>query len=210
MVRSKTRRYLSGVAAAVVGVAAFGLSACYEAVPEVTIVQPAPPGVAVAGTVVPAETRLTLSNAAAIVLAANQAAIQRSDIARSRAANQQVRSFAERVYLESQAAEAALQALLAEYDITPQPEQTTSLVSNYSARTATLLNAARGLEVDRIFLEAEAANDRWLIGTLNAVIPTATDAGARDDLQFVRNALTTRLMEAEHLHETVIQRGMRR
>ncbi|HWV56764.1 MAG TPA: DUF4142 domain-containing protein [Longimicrobiales bacterium] len=206
MVRGKTRRYLSGVSAALAGVALFGMSACYEAVPEVTVVQPAPPGTAV---VVPAETHLSTSNAAALVLAANNATIQRADIARSRASNAQVRSFAERVYLESQAADAALQALIADFDITPQADETSNRVSTIAARTVSYMQSARGLEVDRIFLEAQSANDRWLVGTLNAIIPTLPDVGARDDLEFVRNALTARLMEAERLHEMVIQRGAR-
>lgn len=185
--------------AAALATGVLALTGCGPGVPEVTVVQPAPPG-GPAYTVTETR-RLSAENVAALVLAANQATIQRAQVARARASNPQVRAFADRVLSESQTAEALIQTVLAQYDITPKPEATAQLVNSHASRTVSLMQSATGLEVDRIYLEAESANTRWLIGTLNSVIPSIADSGVERELEAVRNALTNRLMEAERLEQ---------
>src|SRR5690606_23064658 len=157
-----------------------------SAVPEVTVVQPAPPGTT---TAVVTESKLSAANMAALVLAANNATIERAQYARTHAASPEVRAFADRIFSESQAANLMLAQLFATYDVTPQPEATARLVSNNAAKTVSLMQAARGHDVDRIYLEAESANHRWLIGTLNSISPALLSAGAERELDAVRTAL---------------------
>src|SRR5690606_22246853 len=96
-----TRRSLSGLSAAVLGFAMLAWSGCESAVPEVTVVQPAPPGTT---TAVVTESKLSAANMAALVLAANNATIERAQYARTHAASPEVRAFADRIFSESQAA----------------------------------------------------------------------------------------------------------
>lgn len=180
---------------------ALAWSGCEPTPTEVTVVQPAPPG-AVVSTAVPVT--LDLSNVAGRVVAANNAAIQRSEVAQVRAADPRVRAFARRVLSESQTASSVIQRQLMAYGITPQPEATAFQVEQTAAQTVSMMQSAEGLEVDRIYLESQVANDRWLIAMLDSLIPTVPSGEARDGLMDLRSALNARLTEAQQLESMVL------
>lgn len=182
---------------ALLGLALLAASACGPEVPEVTVVQPAPPGPGVVYT--PVEVTLTPANVAAVVIAANQAEIDRANVARVRAASPEVRAFAERVLRESQAASRTIQQALMAYDIQPQPEAMASQIQSNAATTIAQMNQAQGFQVDRIYLDSEIASHRWQIGVLDAVIPSLQRSGAQQELTSLRNALAGRLAEAERI-----------
>ncbi|HWV58555.1 MAG TPA: DUF4142 domain-containing protein [Longimicrobiales bacterium] len=180
------------VVAAAAAVAA--LTACEPGAPDVAVIQPAPPGA-----VVTTSALLTPANVAAVVVEANQAMIERAMVARSDAADARVRAFADRVLRDSKEAERRIEQGLFLMGITPQPEAIAYQIESNAAQTVTALRRADGLEVDRLYLESEIANHRWLIGTIDAVMPTLTSSEARQELSAMRSMLSARLAEAERL-----------
>jgi putative membrane protein len=198
MLGSKRPRRWLGMPVMLLAVGAMGLGACGEPMPEVTVVQPAPPGM-IGETVV-----LSAGNLAALVEAANTATVQRAEVARQRASDPRVRDIANRIYNEGLAARGILAQQLVTFGITPQPEATAVLVSRYANQTVSMMQSARGLGVDRIYLESEIANHRWVIGVLDSVIPTLGNSTAEGRLNDIRNGLAQRLFELERLQVTVL------
>jgi predicted outer membrane protein len=195
MIRTMARRGLVGGAAALVA-ATFAVSGCAPEATEMVVVQPAAPGVA------PVPVRLTEANMAALVIAANDATTQRAQVAQARAADPEVRAFAGRVLSESQTAGQIIRQQLQRHRITPQPEQTAFQIGSNASQTVAEMQRAQGLNVDRIYLQSEIDNRRWLIQTLDSAIP-AVPARAQQELRTLRADLNAKLQEAERLQTRV-------
>ena len=194
MLGTMARRGITSGAAAFVAAVALASAACEPAGQEVTVIQPAAPGA------VPTEVVLTEANMAAVLIAANNATIQRAQVARTRAANPQVRAFAEQILVEHQAAGQVIQQQAQRFGITPQPETIAAQLDANAAQTVAMMQTATGTEVDRIFLESEIANRRWLIQTLDAaVLPMVPNGGVEREVRDLRQVLSTRLLQAEQL-----------
>ena len=175
------------------------LAACEPGAPSVTVVQPAP-----AGAVVATGAAMTAANVAAIVVAANDATIERARVARAEAEDPRVRAFANRVFRESQEAALHIDQAVFMLGLAPQPEAIAYQLESDAAQTVTALRRAQGLEVDRIYLETEIANHRWMLGTIDAVAPTITVPAAVQELDDYRSLLAARLTAAELLAVEVL------
>lgn len=186
-------------AAAVVIAGALAWAGCEPQPTEVTVIQPAPPGAVTTARPV----TLSMGNVAAVIVSQNNATIQRSEIARVRAADPRVRAFAGRVLSESQMAASVINQQLASHGITPQPEAISMEIDRNSAQTLASLQSAQGLEVDRIYLQTQIANDRWLISSLDAIVPSVP-SDQRGKLMELRDALNARVFEAQNLEATVL------
>lgn len=194
---SMNRRGLIGSVTAAVTALVLATAGCEPAPEEVTVIQPAPPGME------PTTVTLNESNVAALVISTNNAAIQRAQVARTRAASPQVRAFAEQSLADHQMASQMLAQHLADMGITPQPEATSAQIDANAATTVAMMQQATGHEVDRIYLESEIANRRWVIQTLDsAVLPMVPGGDARESVEDLRELMVTRLMEAERLYQT--------
>ncbi|HLU24550.1 MAG TPA: DUF4142 domain-containing protein [Longimicrobiales bacterium] len=192
------RASITSVMAAVTALA-LAAAACEPTPQEVTVIQPAPPGVE------PTSVTLDAANVAALVISTNNAAIQRAQVARTRATSPQVRAFAEQSLADHQMASQVIAQHLAEMDITPKPEATSAQIDANAATTVAMMQQATGYEVDRIYLESEIANRRWVIQTIDsAVLPMVPGGDARRSIQDLRELMVTRLMEAERLYETTL------
>lgn len=200
MLGTMTRTGRVKLPAAMIMAAALAWAGCEPAPTEVTVAQPAPPG----AVVTTAPVTLSMANVAGLVVAANNATIQRSEVARVRAADPRVRAFAGRVLTESQRASGVIHQYLVTYGITPQPEATAAVIDRNSAQTVSMLQGAQGLEVDRIYLQSQIENDRWLINSLDAVMPSVPSSDARDQLMELRSALNARVLEAQNLEAAVL------
>lgn len=198
MIGTRARKTLAGGAAAAVTFAAIALGGCAQEAQELTVVQPAPPGIT------PVEVRLDAANVAALSIAANNAAIQRARVARTRAADPRVRAFANQVLSESQTAAQLMQQQVQRLGITPEPEATARQVQTNAARTVALMRAAQGLDVDRIYLNREIESDRWVIQTLGTAITAAPSGDARRTLTDLQALMTARLNKAERLRASVL------
>lgn len=196
MIRTMARKGLAGAAALTVG--AFALSGCAADRPELVVAQPAPAGTA------PAAARLNEANMAALVIAANNATERRAQVEQARGADPEVRAFASRVLSESQTAGQVIRQQLHRHRIRPQPEQTSFRVESIAQQTVAEMERARGLEVDRIYLQSEIDNRRWLIQTLDSSIASTSDRRVRQGLAQVRADLNAKLQEAERLQARVM------
>lgn len=202
MIRTMARKGLAGAAALTVG--AFALSGCASDRPELVVAQPAPAGTA------PAAVRLNEANMAALVLAANNATERRAQVEQARGADPEVRAYASRVLSESQTAGQVIRQQLHRHGIRPQPEQTSFQVESIAQQTVAEMERARGLEVDRIYLQSEIDNRRWLIRTLDSTMASTKNRRAREGLAQVRADLNAKLREAERLQARVKAEEFRR
>lgn len=185
-------------ATAALAAAVIAMGGCAQEEPELVVAQPAPPGVA------PVEVTLNSANIAALTLAANNATMARARVARTEAEDPQVRAFASEVLAESQAGHQLIQARLNQLGITPVPEATSRQVEATARETVVMMREADGLEVDRIYLESEIDNDRWLLQTADSILSVTSDKHARRALQEFRATIADRLRRAERLQASVV------
>lgn len=144
----------------------------------------------------PAPAALTDANIGSFAQTYNTGAVQISQLAMTKSTNPAVRSFAQMIAQDHNAANQELARILAEENIQPVSSSLTQEVQNFDSQTMASLQARSGADFDRAYLDSEISHHQWVINKLDAeLIPQARDGDLRDYLK------AGRTLEAKHLEE---------
>jgi putative membrane protein len=149
----------------------------------------------------PAGTAFTNAQVVGVVIAANQGEIDTSEPAVERATNEAVREFAQRMVTDHAAANQRLEALgiaTAQHDLREQLEtsarQTTQALQQYP----------RGAAYDRAYMDAQIRLHEYKLNSLdNFLIPSATNAALRQELQQMRTSVNAHLTQAREVRQAL-------
>jgi predicted outer membrane protein len=189
------RRSRTGfAAAAALATAVVATAGCGPAVTPATV-QPAPPGAA-----------LTQANRAAIVVSANRATIERSRLARERAAGAEVRALADKIARDHEAVGQLLDQQLRAMGVVAQPEAFAMQIDASARQALQMMQNGTGMAVDHTYLAAEIAHHRWLLETLDVTVaPLAPGVAGERVVADLRTLLRGHLTELERLQGQMSQ-----
>lgn len=127
-----------------------------------------------------------------------------SELAAKKAANAEVRAFAQMIARDHNQANQQLSNILANRNIQPRASTTSAEIQRAENDTYANLQSRTGSDFDRTYLDAEISHHRWIINQLdNNLIP-----GAGDDQQLKNYLTSIRATEASHLQEAERLRGL--
>jgi putative membrane protein len=150
----------------------------------------------------PAPAAVTDANISSFAQTYNTGEVQISQLAVTRSTNPAVRSFAQMIAQDHNAANQELAKIISSRQIQPAPSSLTQEVQNFDSQTMASLQSRSGADFDRTYLDSEISHHQWVINQLDTVlIPQARDGKLRDYLKAGRS------LEAKHLQQAQQLRG---
>lgn len=181
------RKLLGAVAALAVAGAAVACAPGYE---ETTGAQPAPPGTVY----------MTDPVIAGIFTTANTGEVDAGRLATSRATNQRVRQFAQRMVTEHGAANDRTMDVLNDIGMSTASSEPMRDLSESARTTVERLRGYEGAAFDRAYMESQVAMHRHVLQTLdNSLIPHARANQLEMLLTSTRPAIAEHLRMAEEI-----------
>jgi putative membrane protein len=148
----------------------------------------------------PAAAKLTDSQIAAIVVAANQVDVDAGQLALKKSKNKGVQDFAQRMVTDHTAVNKAAVDLVTKLEVTPEETTASKALTKSGAETLAKLAALEGADFDRAYVENEVAYHKAVIGVLESeLIPSATNHELKDALVGVKPAFDAHLKHAEQM-----------
>lgn len=139
-------------------------------------------------------------NIAAVVLAANNADIENSRLAASRATDPEVKGFAERMMQDHTASNQKAQDLAARLNLTPQENQTSTGMKNAQESIRMSLQGRSGADFDRAYVENEVALHQTVLDAIDqTLLPNAQNAELKQLLTETRPVIQGHLEHARQL-----------
>lgn len=152
----------------------------------------------------PAPAAVTDANIGSFAQTYNTGAVQISQLAVTRSTNPAVRSFAQMLAQDHNAANQELAKILSSQRIQPAPSSMTQEVQNFNSQAMASLQTRSGADFDRAYLDSEISEHQWVISQLdNVLIPQAKDKELRNYLKAGRTLEAKHLQEAQQLRSSL-------
>jgi putative membrane protein len=179
--------------------AAAALTACGGEPPEEELAVPA--SEAPAAETAPA---VTDPQIAAIVVAANDVDIEAGELARTRASDPEVRSFAERMVTDHTGVNEAATELVTRLGVTPETSATSEQLRAGGEENLRALRDLSGAAFDRAYIDQEVAYHQSVLDAINGtLIPNATNDELRALLEQGAAAVGAHLEHARQLQASM-------
>jgi putative membrane protein len=161
----------------------------------------AAPAAAPESTAAPATTAaLTDPEIAAIVVAANEVDIQAGEQAQSKATDQRVKDFAQRMITDHTAVNQQASDLVSKLGVTPQDNATSQALRQQGEESRQRLDGLSGAAYDQAYMQHEVEYHQQVLDALDQqLIPGAQNAELKDLLQKTRPAIEAHLEMAKQI-----------
>ena len=160
-------------------------------------------GLLVAGLSVGAQ-QPTDAQIAAIVVTANQVDVDAGELAATRAANDEVRKFAQRMVTDHKAVNKSAVDLATKLALTPQENDTSRALKTGGDKNLAALKKVSGAAFDRAYVDHEVVYHGQVLEALDkTLIPNATNAELKALLVKVRPAFVAHLEHAKQIQATL-------
>lgn len=137
---------------------------------------------------------------ASIVVTANQVDIDAGELARTSAATDDVRKFAERMVIDHTSVNRSAAELAAKLELTPRHNETSRALKSGGAQNLAKLRALKGASFDKAYVDHEVAYHAQVLEAIDkALIPNAQNAELKSLIMKVRPAIAAHLEHAKHL-----------
>jgi putative membrane protein len=137
---------------------------------------------------------------AAIVVTANQVDIDAGKLATAKAANAEVKAFAQRMVVDHTGVNTAAGELAAKLKLTPKDNATAQSLKAGGKKNVTTLEGLQGAAFDRAYVEQEVAYHQAVLDALDkTLVPHAKNAELKALLVKVRPAFVAHLEHAKTL-----------
>jgi len=141
---------------------------------------------------------------AALMQAANAAAVKQSTLAASQTETPPVRQFAVDLATAHSAANTRLLGVLLEQDISPKESAATAQLWRTSSRMVKTLRAASPSDFDTVYVQGQIDAHKAVLEIIDTkLLPTVKNAALKSELQTERKALKTQLQRAQELAKTL-------
>jgi putative membrane protein len=141
---------------------------------------------------------------AAIVVAANQVDIDAGKLAESKAANKEVKAFAQRMVADHTGVNKQAVALVTKLNVKPEESDTSRGLKSGGDAMLKKLQALKGAEFDRAYVDNEVAYHQTVLDAVDkTLIPSAKNAELKDLLVKVRPAFVAHLDHAKHIRSSL-------
>ena len=141
---------------------------------------------------------------ASIVVTANQVDIDAGRVAASRAANGEVRKFAQLMITDHTGVNRAAAILVAKLKVVPQDNPTSQSLKSGGDKNLAHLKTLKGDAFDKAYVDHEVAYHQQVIDALDkTLIPGATNEELKALLINVRPAFVAHLEHAKHLRSSI-------
>lgn len=151
-----------------------------------------------------AETNVSDSQIAAIVVAANQVDIDAGKFAAQKSRNAEVKTFAGKMVTDHTAVNKSAVDLVTRLKVTPEANDTSRALQAGGDKNLTALRALKGKAFDQAYVAHEVAYHEQVIQALDAVlIPSAQNGELKALLVKVRPAFVEHLNHAKHLQSSL-------
>jgi putative membrane protein len=141
---------------------------------------------------------------AAIVVTANQVDVDAGALAATRAANDEVRKFAQRMVTDHQAVNKSAVDLATKLALTPQENDTSRALKTGGDKNLATLKKLSGAAFDRAYVDHEVVYHGQVLEALDkTLIPNATNAELKALLVKVRPAFVAHLEHAKQIQATL-------
>jgi len=130
--------------------------------------------------------------------------IDQAQLARQRSKNAKVKNFASHMLKEHTQAKEQSASLLKASEVVPEQSAVSQELASEGARTLDALKAADAAGFDRQYIDAQVTQHQNVLSMLNTqLVPQATDAKLKAELQKVQKMVEAHLSEAKKLAETL-------
>jgi putative membrane protein len=141
---------------------------------------------------------------AAIVVTANQVDVDAGELAATRAANDEVRKFAQRMVTDHKAVNKSAVDLATKLALTPQENDTSRALKTGGDKNLAALKKLSGVAFDRAYVDHEVVYHGQVLEALDkTLIPNATNAELKALLVKVRPAFVAHLEHAKQIQATL-------
>lgn len=130
----------------------------------------------------------------------NTAQVRVSELASTKAANAEVRTYAQTLSRDHNQLNQQLSGVLTTQNIQPASSSLSAEIQQGEGNTMAALQQRSGADFDREFLDREITHHRWIIEQLDTnMIPAAQNTQLRNYLTAMRTTEAAHLQEAERL-----------
>ena len=143
--------------------------------------------------------RMAANDIAGILATANQGEIDQANAALSKAANADVRAFAQMMVTDHTNAGNTANDVFARNGITPADNTTTSDLKTNGQRSMMNLNAYSGASFDRAYMQSQVDMHQWLLTNLDSVLIPSSRGDLRNLLETMRGTVSTHLDRARQI-----------
>jgi putative membrane protein len=153
-------------------------------------------------TVVPAAPAggLTHAEVAGVVAAANEGQLELARLATTRAANADVRQFAQQMLDDHTQGQTTTSQLLTRLNVTPVESDWSRRLRENNRQTLEALRSWEGADFDRRFMDHQVALHQWLGRSLDeTLIPSVTNRQLRTHLEQTRAGIGSHTTEAQRV-----------
>lgn len=141
---------------------------------------------------------------AAIVVTANQVDVDAGELAATRAANDEVRKFAQRMVTDHKAVNKSAVDLATKLALTPQENDTSRALKTGGDKNLAALKKLSGAAFDRAYVDHEVVYHGQVLEALDkTLIPNATNAELKALLVKVRPAFVAHLEHAKQIQASL-------
>jgi len=160
-------------------------------------------GLLVAGLSVSAQ-QINDAQIAAIVVTANQVDVDAGELAATRAANAEVRQFAQRMVTDHKAVNQSAIELATKLEVTPQENDTSRALKTGGEKNVAALKKLSGAAFDRAYVDHEVVYHAQVLEALDkTLIPNATNVELKALLVKVRPAFVAHLEHAKQIQASL-------
>jgi putative membrane protein len=146
---------------------------------------------------------VTDAQIASIVVTANQVDVDAGKLAKARAANEEVKAFAQLMITDHTGVNKAATELVARLKVTPQDNPTSQSLKSDGEKNLASLKALEGAAFDKAYVDHEVAYHQQVIDALDqTLIPGATNEELKALLIKVRPAFVAHLEHARRLQSS--------
>lgn len=141
---------------------------------------------------------------AAIVVTANQVDIDAGKLAQKQASSQDVKAFAQRMVTDHAGVNQQATALVTRLKVKPEASDTSRSLEKSGADTLKRLQALKGGEFDRAYVDNEVSYHQAVLDAVDAtLIPNAKNGELKALLVKVRPAFVAHLEHAKHIQASL-------
>jgi len=145
---------------------------------------------------------------AAIVVAANQADIDAGKLAATKAHDESVKGFAERMVTDHSSLNKSATELVTKLHVTPEPSDSSRKLAQGGADNVAVLQKLSGAAFDKAYIDHEVAYHQSVLSAVDdTLIPSAQNAELKALLVSARPIFESHLEHAKQLESTMPKAG---
>ena len=139
-----------------------------------------------------------------IVVTANAIDVAAGELAKSKASNEEVRKFGEKMIADHNGVNQQAGALAQKLNLTPADNATSQSLKTSADATKQRLEGLSGAEFDRAYIENEVAFHQAVLDAIdNTLVPNAQNAELKSLIEQVRPAFDGHLKMAQNIQQTL-------